>query len=41
MNMWAVLMVVLFAAAFTGLIYLVTRMRRFAFYEKIFKEKSD
>lgn len=40
MNMWAVLMIVLFAAAFAGMIYLVTRMCRFAFYEKIFKEKK-
>ena len=39
MNMWALLMIVLFVLAFVGILYLASRIRKFAFFKRITKEK--
>ena len=39
MNMWALLMIVLFVLAFVGILYLASRIRKFTFFKRITKEK--
>lgn len=38
--MWAILMIVLFVSAFAGIIYLINRIGKFGFLNKITKGKS-
>lgn len=39
MNMWALLMIVLFVLAFVGILYLASRIQKFTFFKRITKEK--